>query len=120
LDDHTLELLEWNVILDEIASSCFSETGGRLVYEQEILTEPAEVSKLLNLSLTARRLLESGATFPHVDFPDIDPFFTPLAKQGAVLTEELYSGIRRNRRAQEPGRRNTQSRSPVSQDFEAH
>jgi DNA mismatch repair protein MutS2 len=95
LDDHTLELLEWNVILDEIASSCFSETGGRLVYEQEILTEPAEVSKLLNLSLTARRLLESGATFPHVDFPDIDPFFTPLAKQGAVLDAEELARVGR-------------------------
>lgn len=85
MDQHTIKLLEFQVILEELKDKCFSPEGRYTLQKQEILTEASEVSSLLSLSVSFRRLLESGRNMPTLDFPQWEGRKTEQWKEGLLL-----------------------------------
>ena len=85
MDQHTVKLLEFQVILDELKDKCFSPEGEYTLQKQEILTEAPEVSRLLSLSVSFRRLLESGRNMPALDFPQWEGRKAEQWKEGLLL-----------------------------------
>jgi DNA mismatch repair protein MutS2 len=95
MDQHTLRLLEFQKIRDELCEYCFSSQGRELIGIQAILTDPAQVKELLENSLAMRILLSRADQSPPLDFPDMGSFLPRLEKQGAVLEAEELSCIGR-------------------------
>jgi len=85
MDQHTVKLLEFQVILEELKDKCFSPEGRYTLQKQEILTEAPEVSRLLSLSVSFRRLLESGRNIPALDFPQWEGRKAEQWKEGLLL-----------------------------------
>ena len=85
MDQHTVKLLEFQVILEELKDKCFSPEGRYILQKQEILTEAPEVSRLLSLSMSFRRLLESGRNMPVLDFPQWEGRKPEQWKEGLLL-----------------------------------
>ncbi len=85
MDQHTAKLLEFQVILEELQDKCFSPEGRYTLQKQEILTEAPEVGRLLSLSVSFRRLLESGRNMPALDFPQWEGRKAEQWKEGLLL-----------------------------------
>jgi DNA mismatch repair protein MutS2 len=88
MDEHTLELLEFPKILDELAGLCVSPEGAASLRAQPIVTDPEPLAGAHRLALEFRAILESGESFPGFDFPDLDGAVSLLGKQGLQLEGE--------------------------------
>ncbi|HUV08806.1 MAG TPA: endonuclease MutS2, partial [Spirochaetia bacterium] len=95
MDSHTLQLLEFQSIRDELGEYCLSSEGKELIQQQGILTVPEDVHCLLSLVSEYRRILAGGSPFPALDFPPIRPLLRPLTKQGTVLEAEELAAVGR-------------------------
>ncbi len=95
MDPRTRKLLELPAILARLEESCFSAQGRRHLREQEVLTDPAEVGKRLDLAVSFRRLLESGEELPPLDFPDPGAAVERLGKPGVVFEPEELAAFGR-------------------------
>jgi len=95
MDAHSLSCLEFEQIRRELADNCLCAAGRERLEHEEIRAEPAEVTERLALAVAFRRVLESGAAYPQLDFPDIKEDLRRLKKRGAVLDSEALSGIGR-------------------------
>jgi DNA mismatch repair protein MutS2 len=95
MDEHTLELLEFHRIIDELAELCASPMGAELLRTQEILTDAAALGERMAISLEFRAVLESGANMPGLDFPDIGEALRMLGKEGLQLEGEELAAIGR-------------------------
>ena len=69
MDQHTLGLLEFQKIRDELCGYCFSNQGRELMELQTVLTDPQEVKELLDRSVAMRALLDCGDNPPPWIFP---------------------------------------------------
>ena len=85
MDSHTVRLLEFQSVLDELCEYCFSQQGREYLRTQEILPDADRVGELLNQAVEYRRILESGGDLPDPDFPDLSAFLSLLEKTGTVL-----------------------------------
>lgn len=95
MDEHTLELLEFSKILDELASLCASPEGAALLRGQPVMTDQGLIEQRISLALEFRAVLESGASVPGFDFPDIDEVTPRLGKQGLQLEGEELAAVGR-------------------------
>ncbi len=95
MDEHTLELLEFPKIVEELASLCASPEGAALLRGQPIMTDKGLIEQRISLALELRAILESGASMPGFDFPDIDDATPRLGKQGLQLEGEELAAIGR-------------------------
>ncbi|MGA2976017.1 MAG: hypothetical protein ABSF77_11970 [Spirochaetia bacterium] len=95
MDEHTLELLEFPKIQEELAGLCASPPGAELLRGQPILTDPPAVDERLSLALEFRAILESGASMPGLDFPDLGDSFHRLGKEGLQMEGEELAAIGR-------------------------
>jgi dsDNA-specific endonuclease/ATPase MutS2 len=108
MDEHTLALLEFSRILEELASLCVSPRGAVLLGSQPIHVERADVEKAHGLALAFRAVLESGEALPGFDFPDIEDVVPRLGKAGLQLEGEelaaagrwILSGLKMKRRSE--------------------
>jgi DNA mismatch repair protein MutS2 len=95
MDRHTLDLLEFTRVLDELAELCASPQGAELLRSQDILTDQAGLEERLSLALEFRAILESGRALPAFDFPDIGTIPSRLGKEGLVLEGEELAALGR-------------------------
>ncbi len=95
MDEHTLRVLEFDRILEELADLCLSPQGARLLRGERIETDGERVAERLALSSRLRALLQSGIPVPDTDFPDIAEPMATLAKEGASLDGEELAAIGR-------------------------
>ncbi len=95
MDEHTLQLLEFGKILDELADLCASPQGARRLRGQDFLTERTALDGRLGLSLEFRAVLESGVSLPDLDFPDIAEVIQRLGKEGLQLEGEELAAVGR-------------------------
>ena len=95
MDEHTLALLEFSRILEELASLCVSPRGAALLGSQPIHVERGDVEKAHGLALAFRAVLESGEAMPGFDFPDIEQVAPRLGKEGVQLDGEELAAIGR-------------------------
>jgi DNA mismatch repair protein MutS2 len=95
VDEHTLSLLEFPKVIEELVDLCQSPDGARLISRQDILNSPREVAERLGLAGSFREMLESGAEPPGLDFPDIAEVTPRLGKEGLQLEGEELAAIGR-------------------------
>ena len=95
MDEHTLELLEFGKVLEELTGLSVSPPGAALFHTQPILTDRGELDDLLSLSLEFRAILESGRSLPGFDFPELGSVLSTLGKHGGQLEGEELAGIGR-------------------------
>ncbi len=88
MDEHTLALLEFPRVVEQLASLCASPQGRALLSAQPILADRGEVQAAHGLALAARAILESGETVPVMDFPDLEGILPRLGKPGLQLEGE--------------------------------
>jgi len=92
LDPHTIDLLDFRRIRQALQERCFSQAGRVALEDQGISTDPDEVEERKARAVAFRRLLESGKTFPALDFPDVGSLEPKLFKEGALFElEELFA-----------------------------
>ncbi len=112
MDARAAELLDFPAILRELEGLALSAQGRERLAGEAISSEPGEVERRKELAAGFRRLLESGRSFPALDFPDVGPLLLRCSKQGAVfeaaelasLGRFLVSALRLKRHvAGEPG-----------------
>lgn len=94
MDQHTLELLEFGKIIEELASYCFSEDGQGLLRQQPFLFEEAEIRRFTSMVDDFEGLISSGKQFPDVAAPSCAEVQKKLAKEGTVLEASEFSVIR--------------------------
>ena len=95
MDKHTIELLEFKKIINELCEYCFSVQGTELILSQNILTEPEAIQNLLKLSGGFRYLFDCGEDFPDLDFPDLQDSLKVLEKRGNILEARQLANIAR-------------------------
>ena len=95
MDEHTLGLLEFPKVLEELAGLCVSPQGAGLLKAQPIHTEKESVAETIDLAVEFRAILESGVPVPGFDFPDIAAVLPSLGKQGLQLDGEDLAAIGR-------------------------
>lgn len=93
MDNHTIELLEFDRIRETVASYCLSEEGSGRVLQDPIFRIKSEVEYYLDLTFLFRRILTSGVEFPSLPFPPISPYLDNLNTDGIVLEEEALHRI---------------------------
>ena len=64
MDAHTLDLLDFPLIVEALKERCLSEAGRQELDRQVISTDPDEVERRKQLAVSFRRLLESTYTVP--------------------------------------------------------
>jgi len=95
MDEHTLGLLEFPKIIDELAALCVSPEGAAALRGQPLITEPKPLADAHALALEFRAILESGESLPGFDFPDLGGILLTLGKQGMQLEGEELAAIGR-------------------------
>jgi DNA mismatch repair protein MutS2 len=112
MDARAAELLDFPAILRELEGLALSAQGRERLAAEAISSDPAEVERRKELAAGFRRILESGKSFPALDFPDIGLLLPRCSKPGAVfeavelaaLGRFLVSALRLKRHvAGEPG-----------------
>jgi DNA mismatch repair protein MutS2 len=95
MDEHTLALLEFSRVRDELTGLCASPAGGALLAEQDFLADRQPLDELLGLTLEFRAIVESGQQLPGFDFPDIEQVLPRLGKEGLQLDGEELAAVGR-------------------------
>jgi len=95
MDEHTLTLLEFSRVREELAGLCASPTGAALLGGQEFLSDRQALDGLLGLTLDFRAIVEGGHAVPGFDFPDVNEVILRLGKEGLQLEGEELSAIGR-------------------------
>jgi DNA mismatch repair protein MutS2 len=95
MDEHTVSLLEFSRVIEELAGLCVSPMGASRLRQQEILCNPPDVEERISLAIAFRQILESGTELPGFDFPDLDGVLPRLGKEGLQLEGEELAAIGR-------------------------
>ena len=91
MDLHTLNLLDFQSVLEALQDRCLSEAGRNALTGQSISTDSQEVEERKARAVAFRRVLESGKPFPAFDFPPLSTIRAKLFKQGVLFEmEELF------------------------------
>jgi DNA mismatch repair protein MutS2 len=91
-NDHTLRLLEFERIREDVAHYCLSPEGSAVLLEELPLDESASVAESKAATAAVLALFQEGKEPPSLAFPDIDKPTRLIAKEGTVLElQELYA-----------------------------
>ena len=95
MNKNILKLLEFQKIKNELSEYCFSVNGSELILKQDILNDNKEVDYLKNLSVSLKKVLNSGRSLPALDFPEIKHLLKVLEKKGTALDGINFAFISR-------------------------
>ncbi len=91
-NEHTLRLLEFGRIREDVANYCLSPEGAAVLLEELPLDEHASAAESKAATGAVLALFQEGTEPPTLAFPDIDKPARLLAKEGTVLElQELYA-----------------------------
>jgi DNA mismatch repair protein MutS2 len=93
MNAHALRLLEFDIVRDRVASLTLGASGERVVRSSEVLTDRNLIDVRLDLVADWRVVLAAEERVPDAPFPDIEPLFAVLEKEGTVLDEEQLAAI---------------------------
>jgi DNA mismatch repair protein MutS2 len=93
MNEHTLKLLSFSQILEELRNYCQSSEAQLLLDKKEIHTEREAIEYNLNLAVHLRKLLETGKDLPTLRLPDLRAFIFRLKKQGTLLEPQELSAL---------------------------
>ena len=91
-NEHSLRLLEFARVRENVGGYCLSEEGRELLLSEDPRDYPAEVSAIKEAVSSVIGLFQSGAEPPSLSFPEIGLAARRLAKEGSTLElGELYA-----------------------------
>ena len=91
MDRRTIQLLEFEKILELLMEDCISEEGRMVLSLQEFITQTKELASLHDLVGEVKRYLESPVPLPYLNFGYISAIVKKGAKEGSALEgDELY------------------------------
>jgi DNA mismatch repair protein MutS2 len=93
MDRHSVELLEFEFIRDELAALCFGDEGRRLLHEQEFLHERDSLDALLDRVVYIQKLVQSDSKLPSVRLPEIAQALEYVRKEGSTLDGEQIVAV---------------------------
>jgi len=82
---HTLEILEFNKIVQSISEYTLSEAGKKLLFDQNIEDNKKEWKEKNNAVFEIKKLLDNSLQLPQLLLPDIQPIIKKLFIDGVVL-----------------------------------
>lgn len=94
MDKHSLELLEFGKIREELASYCFSEEGMERVEEEFFFGDVRRLSEFIDRVDDFQILLEQKESALPVRFPSTASILKKLSKEGTVLEEDEFLRLR--------------------------
>jgi DNA mismatch repair protein MutS2 len=85
MNEHTLKILEFHKITDELKQLSLTEEGRLLLDSSGPLSDRASMSELLDDTDCFKAHLTSGRPFPDLVFPPVAFFLEQIDKEGSVL-----------------------------------
>jgi len=93
MNEHTLALLEFAAIREELVQYSLSAAGQSLLDESGFLFDRAEILRQVGLAGEFRSLLSGEYDVSSLRFPEISPALQVLAKEGSVLEPEDLAAV---------------------------
>ncbi len=85
MNEHTIRLLQFDRIREELCSYAFTENARDAIRNQGFFADLAELQANLSLAVSYRRCLVRIDELPGLTFPEIRTFLPRLEKEGTVL-----------------------------------
>ncbi len=93
MENHTIEILEFNKIKESLKSYCLGKGGEKLIDRQNF-TDSHEIWEIKSKAVDSLlKLLKDGIKFPDLVFPEIILFVDSLNVEGRVLEQEQLSDV---------------------------
>ncbi len=92
MTEHTLRVLEFEKVLEELVSYALTSEGADVLRAQGFERDAASIGEILDGVCAFRRILDSGR-FPTLEFPEVGCHMPLLSKQGTVLDAEHIAAI---------------------------
>ena len=87
--DKTRSDLEWNRLLEALASRCVSHMGRRLALDLPFASTPAETRRLLGEAREATELLVAGEPVPVIELSDVTSAIGRVGASGVLAPQEI-------------------------------
>jgi len=82
---HTLEILEFNKIVQSISEYSVSEAGKQLLFDQNIEDNEKNWKEKINAVFEIKKLFDNSLYLPQLSLPDIQPIIKKVFIEGIVL-----------------------------------
>jgi DNA mismatch repair protein MutS2 len=93
MNEHTLTLLSFGAVIEELKSYCSGEEARRLLETQGFYTQRREAEQALKPAVELRRLLDAGRNPPQLSLPDVGAFVFRLKKKGTLLDPQELAAL---------------------------
>ncbi len=93
--DHTLKLLEFDRIMQELSQWCFSEAGAQTILAPRFLQQRQQIEETLDRVGQWRRLLDTSDPTSGLSFPAFQDYLATLEVKGTVLEGDQLVAIAR-------------------------
>ena len=93
MENHTIEILEFEKIKNTLKSYCLGRGGEKLIDRQQFTDSLDEWKINTDAVNSLLKLLQDGIAVPDLSFPEIDLFISSLSVEGRVLEQEQLSDV---------------------------
>jgi DNA mismatch repair protein MutS2 len=90
---HALRLLEFDQVREQVAELTLGAAGERAVRGASVSADPLRIGAIQELVADWRTVLAGEGHAPDAAFPDIEPLFGILGKEGTVLDAEQLAAV---------------------------
>ncbi|MBN1524754.1 MAG: endonuclease MutS2 [Spirochaetales bacterium] len=95
MNKHTLSLLSFQAVIDELKGYTAGEEAKKLLDELVFHTEKDQADADLSCTTAVRKMMDASMVLPAFDLPEIAPALKLLPKQGTVLDAHDFGGLLR-------------------------
>ena len=85
---HTLEILEFNKIIQSISAYSVSEAGKQLLFKQNIEDDEKKWKEKIDAVFEIKKLFDDSQYLPELSLPDIEPIIKKIFIDGTVLDSQ--------------------------------
>ncbi len=93
MENHTVNILEFNKIKDSMKSFCLGRGGEKLIDRQNFTYSYDDWKIKTDAVDSLIKMIENGISVPDLVFPEIDTFTASLSVEGSVLEQEQLSDV---------------------------
>ncbi|MAG13190.1 MAG: endonuclease MutS2 [Spirochaetales bacterium] len=93
MDNHSIELLEFEQIRERVAANCIGEEGAQRITQQKFYSNWKQIKPVLDRVWYLKRLLEGNIQYPDIVLPSITNALERISKEGAVLDPEQIVAV---------------------------
>ena len=93
MENHTIELLEFDKIKSNLKSYCLGKGGEKLIDRQNFTDNLDEWETRTAAVDSVLKIIKDGISIPDLSFPEVDIFLGSLSVEGTVLEQEELSEV---------------------------